>query len=149
MSLLLSFDPGKRTGWAAFHFGNNDGCYAKGIFSYEELTDFVNMLSDQVRIEAIVVEDYIIRPGAGNRGHARGEAMRVIGQLEGAAARLGCSLIKQRPEVRLVAAKWAGYKVPRGHMPDDMSAELHGIYYLRQQGKYTTVLERTRGGDRS
>lgn len=144
MSLLLSFDPGKRTGWAAFHWGDNGGCYAKGIFSYEELTDFVNMLSGQVRIEAIVVEDYIIRPGVGNRGHARGEAMRVIGQLEGVAARLGTRLIKQRPDVRSIAAKWAGVTVPRGHMPDDMSAELHGIYYLRQQGKYTTALERER-----
>lgn len=150
MSLLLSFDPGKRTGWAAFHYGDNNGCYAKGIFSYEELTDFVNMLSGQVRIEAIVVEDYVIRPGVGNRGHARGEAMRVIGQLEGMAARLGIKLIKQRPENRLIAAKWAGVTIPKSHMPDDMSAELHGIYYLRQQGKYTTALERMRNGrDRS
>ena len=146
MSLLLSFDPGKRTGFAIFTWETGK-LHSKTILEYDELTTVLITLTPKHPPQVIVVEDYIIRPGAANRGHARGEAMRVIGQLEGVAARLGCSLIKQRPEIRLVAAKWAGYKVPRGHMPDDMSAELHGIYYLRQQGKYTTALERTRGVD--
>jgi len=146
MSLLLSFDPGKRTGIATFDFPTGTLKH-KWISNYQDLTEWLASITRQNNVVAIVVEDYIIRPGAGNRGHARGEAMRVIGQLEATSYRLGCSLIKQRPEVRLVAAKWAGYKVPRGHMPDDVSAELHGIYYLRQQGRYTTVLERTRGFD--
>jgi hypothetical protein len=141
MSLLLAFDPGKRTGIAIFDFHTGE-LNSKFVCGYDELTTFVNCLSGN--IAAIVVEDYIIRPGVGNRGHARGEAMRVIGQLEAASYRLSCRLVKQRPEVRLIAAKWSGTKVPKGHMPDDMSAELHGIYYLRQQGKYTTVLERER-----
>lgn len=147
MSLLLSFDPGVRTGFAIFDFDTGD-FKIKGTYTYAALTETVaEFLTGH--IAAIVVEDYIIRPGVGNRGHARGEAMRVIGQLEGVCARLSIPLIKQRPDVRLVAAKWAGYRVPRGHMPDDMSAELHGIYYLRQQGKYTTALERERNAERN
>lgn len=141
MSLFLSFDPGKRTGVAVFD-GETGDLKLKMIFEYPELTEFLSrVITPPI---AIVVEDYIIRPGVGNRGHARGEAMRVIGQLEAASYRLGCPLIKQRPEVRLVAAKWAGYTVRKGHMPDDISAWLHGIYYLRQQGKYITALERKR-----
>lgn len=141
MSLLLAFDPGKSTGVAIFTWPTGE-LKIKTSMPYDKLTAFIADIP--INVAAIVVEDYIIRPGVGNRGHARGEAMRVIGQLEAASYRLGCTLVKQRPEVRLIAAKWSGIKVPKGHMPDDMSAELHGIYYLRQQGKYTTALERER-----
>lgn len=141
MSLLLSFDPGKRTGIAVFDFEKGE-LKTKSILDYDEFATVLNSIFRAPH--AIVVEDYIIRPGTGNRGHTRGEAMRVIGQLEAASHRIGCRLVKQRPEVRLVAAKWAGYQVPRGHMPDDTSAWLHGIYYLRQQGRYITALERKR-----
>lgn len=142
MSLLLSFDPGKNTGLAIFDWDTGE-LKLRTEMSYDRLTEFLSDIP--INVGAIVVEDYIIRPGVGNRGHARGEAMRVIGQLESVAYRIGCTLVKQRPEVRLLAAKWAGYSVRKGHMPDDISAWLHGIYYLRQQGKYATALEREHG----
>lgn len=144
MSLLLSFDPGKRTGLAIFNFETGEE-EKRLVLTYGPLTEFLGELQPSSRIAVILVENYRQRPGVRQRGHTLGEAMRVIGQAESAAYRLGVPLIKQEPIILSIAAKWAGYKMPKGHIPDQDSAFLHGIYYLRQQGKYITALERTRG----
>ena len=58
---------------------------------------------------------------------------QVIGMVDMIARRLDAPVIKQRADILKIAAKWAGVKVPGGHLPDDLSAYLHGYYYLHQQ----------------
>lgn len=143
MSLLLAFDPGKRTGMAMFRFDTGE-FLRKTWLPYDDLTITLANIETGI-VSAIVAENYRQRPGVGQRGHTKGEAMKVIGQLESFAVRTKCPIILQEPQVRLIAAKWAGFQVKKSHMDDDVSAWLHGIYYLRQHGKYTTALERSRG----
>ncbi|HSW91328.1 MAG TPA: hypothetical protein VLG09_01620 [Candidatus Saccharimonadales bacterium] len=139
MKYILAVDPGKRNGVAIFEDVKDGKLHYNAIHTVDELIDLTNQISSDF-LSAIVVEDYIIN-GSRNNG-SRGEAIQVIGILRALAARLGIPFVKQPPEKRLIAAKWAGESVRKSHMPDDQSARLHGIFYLRGQGKYTTILER-------
>lgn len=138
MKYILAVDPGKRNGVAIFEDIKDGKLEINCILTVDQLIDTTNNFTRD--ISAIVVEDYIIN-GSKNNG-SRGEAIQVIGILRALSARLGVPFVRQPPENRLTAAKWAGEHVRKGHMPDDQSARLHGIFYLRRQGKYTTVLER-------
>lgn len=140
--LILVVDPGKRNGIALFRDELDGKLEINTVMSVDEVIDWLNQIS--VGLSAIVCEDYIIAPGK-NSG-SKGEAMQVIGILKMTAARLRVPFILQRPEQRLMAAKWAGERIPRGHMPDKQSARLHGIFYMRRQKKFTTVLERQKRG---
>ena len=50
--------------------------------------------------------------------------------------------VEQQPDARLMGAKYAQYVVSKGHMADDISAWLHGVFYLKQIGQLETALER-------
>lgn len=139
MSELWAIDPGKHCGLSVFDWVS--GTHLKSI----KLEDYVllNMLTQEAnigRIECIVIEDFISRGGI-TRG-SRNEASQIIGAVKLSARGNSISVIRQEPGVRTTAAKWAGVRVPKGHMPDEMSSYLHGVYYLRKQGKFKTVLER-------
>jgi hypothetical protein len=139
---ILAVDPGKRNGIAIFEDVKDGKLELNTIMTVDQLIEWTNngpTYPGSV-LSAIVVEDYIIN-GRVNNG-SRGEAIQVIGILRALAARLSIPFVRQPPENRLTAAKWAGEHVRKSHMPDDQSARLHGIFYLRGQGKYTTILER-------
>ena len=145
MKYVLAVDPGKRNGIALFEDIKDGQLKANLIMTVDQLIDYVNSDDFDSNLSVIVVEDYIIGP-KGNQG-SHGEAIQVIGILRAFAAKLSIPFVRQPPENRLIAAKWAGEHVRKSHMPDDQSARLHGIFYLRKQGKYTTILERkTRAG---
>lgn len=141
MKYILAVDPGKRNGVCIVEDVHNGKIILNNIQTVDELIKLTNEPQDE--LSAIVVEDYIIN-GSKNNG-SRGEAIQVIGILRALASRQNIPFIRQQPEKRLIAAKWAGESVRKGHMPDDQSARLHAIFYLRCNGKFTTVLERQRG----
>lgn len=136
---ILFADPGKRTGIALINDELNGTIVVNKIMLFDELVDWAETLDN---LSVVGFEDYIIGP-KGNQG-SRGDAIQVIGYLKSFARRRNVKVVAQAPEKRLIAAKWAGERIPRGHMPDDQSARLHAIFYLRQQGKFTTKLERER-----
>lgn len=143
--VLIAIDPGgKRNGLATFTMTENASALnSQVILSYNNMLAYLDSLTKENCIAHIVIEDFIIRPGK-NHG-SRGETIKIIANAESTARRLGINITKQRPENRLIGAKWSGTTVPKSHMPDDMSAYLHGIFWLRQYGKYTTKLERITG----
>lgn len=140
MKYILAVDPGKHNGVAIFEDVKDGKLEINCVWTVDQLIDATNGFNSDISV--IVVEDYIIGP-KGNQG-SRGEAIQVIGILRALASRLNVPLIRQQPEKRLIAAKWAGETIRKGHMPDDQSARLHGIYYLRVHGKFTTALEKQR-----
>ena len=145
MKYILAVDPGKRNGVAIFEDVKDGKLEINCVWTVDQLITATNQFNSDISV--VVVEDYIIN-GKRNNG-SRGEAIQVIGILRALAARLSIPFVRQPPENRLTAAKWAGEHVRKGHMPDDQSARLHGIFYLRKQGKYTTILERkVRAGER-
>ena len=146
MKYILSVDPGKRNGVCIVEDRLGGQIVLNEIMHIDAMIAFLNSDWEPEgfkTLSVIVVEDYIIN-GSKNNG-SRGEAIQVIGILRALAARLSIPFVRQPPEKRLLAAKWAGETVRKGHMPDDQSARLHAIFYLRQHGKFTTVLERQRG----
>lgn len=134
---LLAIDPGKHNGLARWNWETAELTHNWEL-EYDAMCKFLDNLKWD--LHAIVIEDYII-DGRKNHG-SRGDTIKIIALAESAGRRLKIPVIRQQPALRMQAAKWAEIKVPKGHMPDTMSAMLHGIVYLRRQGKYVTPLEK-------
>lgn len=140
MKELWAIDPGKHNGLARFvaETGKLNECVA---LEYEDLERRLRDI-ERGTVSRFVVEEFISR-GAITKG-SRNEASKVIGIVDFIARGLGIPVTKQRPGDRLIAAKWTQLKIPKGHMPDDMSAYLHGCFYLIKNNIKPTALERSR-----
>jgi hypothetical protein len=138
---LLAIDPGKRIGWC--FFGSDGIEIDRGVTDWDGLFDNLQTWDDELilvrgpvtfKIDHLVVEDYIGRPGAKNGGQ-HFDASEVIGALRIIAESADVKLVRQRAvDVLKVAALHAGYTLPKGHLPDQDSAYLHGYYRLEQLG---------------
>ncbi len=92
--------------------------------------------------DVFIYETYRIYGGFSQVG-SKVHTVRVIGQITAWARRHKVELIEQPSDIKGTAAKWAGIKVPQGHMPDSIAAYLHGYYYLHRLGVIPArVLER-------
>lgn len=140
MKELWAIDPGQHNGLARFEAETGKLIEAIRI----EYADLESRLSAVERnlVVRFVVEEFISR-GDVTRG-SRNEASKIIGIIDFVARQHGIPVTKQRPSDRLIAAKWTQVKVPKGHMPDDMSAYLHGSFYLIKNNIKPTALERQR-----
>lgn len=136
---LLSIDPGKRIGWATFNSVTGDET-GRGILEWDAFTRRYRLafggrlVFGLDQITEVVCEDYIGRPGQKNGGqHFYGP--EVLGAVRILAEQGAVPFHRQRAvDVLRVAALQAGYKLPKGHLPDDVSAWLHGRYRLTQLG---------------
>jgi len=138
---LLAIDPGKRIGWCLFTSSGDE--VHRGVTDWDNLFLCLQNWDDELvflqgrstwKLNQLVVEDYIGRPGAKNGGQ-HFDASEVIGALRLLSEGTSCPLIRQRAvDVLKVAALHAGYKLPKGHLPDQDSAYLHGYYRLEQLG---------------
>lgn len=125
---VVAFDPGHSIGVATW----NDNYEPTGMFavSQEQLDD---LLPELATAEIWVIEEYRVRNSKFNHENSKVDTIQVIGDIKGWARRHGrIRIVEQRSADRLIGAKWAHIKVPKGHMPDDMSAFCHGYYYLRK-----------------
>lgn len=129
MSYVLSVDPGKNVGYA---YWKSDGTLvSKGVMDIE---DFIAKCSGpllEAGIEVIVYEDYTLRP---NKAYAqRGsklQASQIIGAVKLLAKLVGAKLVRQQPKDLKITALHAGVVLPKGHLPDELSAYLHGYRYF-------------------
>lgn len=131
--MIWSFDPGdKRIGWAAW---NERGVFIdKGIWTPESaLKALSNPHTFDDTVSKFVIEDWKMRPGK-TRGGSRMVSSRFIGQVELLAKQLGIELIVNPTGILQLTALHANVTLPRGHVPDDVSAYLHGYYYFEQKG---------------
>src|ERR1051325_2968085 len=109
--ILWAIDPGAaRNGLSIWDLDTGEH-YGKYILSYDEMLGMLDRLSDDMGVEEIVVEDYIIAPGK-NSG-SRGETIKVIANVEAANRRLGRRILltKQRPGILRTTAKMAGVRL--------------------------------------
>lgn len=64
---------------------------------------------------------------------------RNIGKVELVAEWLGAACILQEPSILGMARKWAPFPLPKGHIPDDKSAWLHGVHFMMKMQWITTT----------
>lgn len=125
----IAFDPGKRTGVA----GWDDPALPPILMDVMEETQrdafFVSLENRPPKV--IILEPYRVWNHKFNHEGNKLYTSRVIGQIEAFCRRYGVKIIEVQPSLKSTAAQWAGVKIPKGHMPDMLSAFLLGYYHLR------------------
>jgi hypothetical protein len=114
----------------------------KGVVELPDLPVFLSTLPGR-SVSVIVYEGFrLFRHLATRQSGSTIPASRAIGIIQGIASVNSIRTKEQQPDARLMGAKYAQYVVRKGHMADDISAWLHGVFYLKQIGQLETVLER-------
>lgn len=124
--MILSIDPGVHIGWAKWSEAGT--LIDSGVWEFDELVEF---LSNEGGITRVVYEDFILyaHMANGRQTGSRFESSQVIGAIKQFAKRK-VPLTRQPAHILRVSAMHAGVKFPKGHVPDRMSAMLHGHYYF-------------------
>jgi hypothetical protein len=132
---VWSIDPGERIGFARW--------WDDGTFIEKEVLDFQSFLAmlhhrtnDEImdgdpQPSVIVCEQWAFRPGQTGRGDTMVSA-QVIGALR--SYFWPGELTFQDSGILRVTAMHCGLKVPKGHIPDEDSAYLHGFHYFERIG---------------
>lgn len=142
---ILAIDPGRNTGWAEIEFGGR--LVDKGIILLDDFGDFLYKYPTE-GLSAIVVEGFrLYAHKAQAQQGSTVEAAQVIGMVKGFCSGRSVRFVQQQPDARKMGAGYVQYKLGTGHTPDDISAWLHGIYYLKKIGQLTTVLEKRLNAD--
>jgi hypothetical protein len=114
----------------------------KGVVELSDLPTLLATLSGYP-VFTIVCEGFrLFRRLADRQSGSTIPAAQGIGIVKGYCAIEKVHYVEQQPDARLMGAKYAQYVVRKGHMADDISAWLHGVFYLKQIGQLETVLER-------
>lgn len=126
---VLSLDPGKTIGRALW---TNDGrLLFNDQCSLDELLDyFANTRS----IDTLVVESWMLLRRMTEQMGSRMEASQVIGAAKLYARIREVDYVEQSPSILPVAHLHTGIAKPRGHLPNPVSAYLHGYYYFVVKG---------------
>ena len=124
----LILDPGKRTGWSLF---SADGTILKrGVYltdiTYEMLT------TGWATVRVCVAENFRVFPHMAYRLMLSTlPAVEMLGSIKLAAEQRGWQLHLQEPQIMRTAIAWIGYSYsPKSHVPDQISAHGHGVYFL-------------------
>lgn len=134
--ILLSVDPGDHVGYALWDGGE---CYENLRVTRSE---FMQMLANGYfeGVDKVVAEDFaLFRGRAQKQVGSKMPASLVLGALELWCRQHGIWLTKQHSGILSMASKHANRPLPEGHCPDDLSAYLHGYYYLEGQGTLEPV----------
>lgn len=146
---LLAIDPGKRIGYALFTDKGEE--IERGVIQFDDWFDSPEAWADgsevwfdapaggySSKVDQIVVEGFRHDPRV-NQGGSLHWASQVEGSVKMLAALTGTPIAVQYASSLAVAKIIAGYKDPvtrngkKKHLPDEDSAYLHGMYWLRSQ----------------
>lgn len=139
--MILSIDPGdKRIGIA--RWSDEGKILFNEILSFEDYLDYLAVLSERVVVGVsmsyshFIVEDWSLRQGKGQKmTGSKFLSPQCIGAAALAAKLCGAELVKQSPQILKVAAMHFGVPIPaKGHLNDAISAKLHGLYFLENEG---------------
>lgn len=153
--MIIAFDPGdKNIGCAMFSYSEEEKkanllfkrvLNRETLYSVLELAEKMLVGKPDVK-HTFVIENFRIDPNnvANRNPRARSSAMfqwsevetsQVIGALKYAAYRMNNSdVVMQEPAILAMGRKWCDFKVPKGHIPDDISAYIHGLHYMMKFG---------------
>lgn len=140
--LVLGVDPGGTTGWSML--SNEDGYeFASGQLRMDEVAPW---LQDHLNkpLAHIIIEDFRLSPEkAKAQIGSRFDTCKVIGMFELFAHILSIPITLQPRTVKPIAERFSGIRPPRNHkMSHHIDAYNHAVYWLTQQGRFTTKLMR-------
>ena len=133
--MYLAIDPGKTTGYA--YFDEEGKLLMSGKVTGEDtFLDQLELLVPNIKV--IIMEAYRNRPGKANvhNNWSKNETSQHIGAIKRIARKAGIEVVEQEPSPCLaIGLKFIGMgeKYAGKHVPDDISAQAHGTYYLRQK----------------
>ena len=132
---FLFVDPGLNTGWATFtEIGLPTG---RGIV--RGVDKFVEWLNKQEPHRMIGYEDFhLFGHKAVAQTGSKMEASQVIGVLKMKKGEWDAKLVPYRPGTYRTGMQFAGQKIPKSHIADDLSAYYLGIYFLTTSGILTS-----------
>lgn len=155
--MIISWDPGeKRTGCCMFKYDEESktaNLILKEILGpkqvYETLELAEKLLKDGQQ-HTFVIENFRtdalgIRSSRGRNAAAmfqwsEMETSQLIGTLKYAAYRMNNSpVVLQEPGILTMGRVWCDFPVPKGHIPDDISAYIHGATYMMKQNMIGSV----------
>lgn len=148
--MILSFDPGEvNVGFCMFLYNEElrkaDLKYM-AVLTPEQTYEMLELAEGMLKpgqTHTFVIENFRIDQKVRGAVFQWSEmkTVRLIGALEYAARRMNKSkVVLQEPgPVLSQARKWAPFKWPKGHLPDDKSAYCHGAYYMMKYRYIDTV----------
>ena len=138
----LAIDPGGSTTKASIGyalFDEEGGLMGKGVFTKKELYAHLENLPALVALSGwqVVVENFVNNEKS--RGGQTNGTSEIIGAVEFACHLNSVPLYRQSPRILSVAKIQNQYKLPINprtkqpvkHLPDEDSAMLHGLYFLK------------------
>lgn len=140
--MLLAVDPGKGSrdsiGWALF---NDDNDLLR--LGQSNLTDFVKLLESLEGVTQVVYETYVIyRKRINQHINSKVETVQTIGVVKSWCMRNNIPWTEQRADILVPASNLFQIKMPTDHnMSHQISALLHGKYYLYQKGLIKSALQ--------
>lgn len=132
--MYLAFDPGKTTGWAMFE-PDNGMLVDSGQASLDQLMDLCREWED-LSIEGVIYEEFrVFRHKAQQQTGSTMEVAQAIGIIKSLARHKGLDVVVQQSNIKSIAEKWTGIKVPADHsISHRYDAILHGSYHLIGKG---------------
>lgn len=86
-------------------------------------------------VTVVVCEDFTLRRNRANaQTGSKMQASQGIGIARAFARAKRAKFIRQQPDILRITALHVGVKVPQGHIPDDVSAYLHGARWFMSEG---------------
>jgi hypothetical protein len=126
------FDPGDTTGICLF----NDE-FQPYEFKQLSLNELIQWASKVDPVFSIVgYEKFIVfRQKAHTQVGSTMQVSQAIGAIKMLAARCDAKVVEQQPDIKPLALRWSGIKMPGSHsQTHQYDAFLHGYYYNRMQG---------------
>lgn len=136
-NLVLAIDPGEHIGLA---------CYDdEGVLHWDSIMDLDSFikwsLAAQGKYSVVVIESYRGRPGKmAMQTGSKFAASQAVGAAKVFAASKKAKVVMQDPGILNIAAMHAGIK-RMSHYPDNVSAKLHGRWYLESIGVLKPLLQ--------
>lgn len=139
----VSFDPGKRTGVCGW-LNPAASPVMLTVLLEKERDELIVWLREHPP-KILIYEPYAVFNNVYNHQGDEVYTAQVIGQLLSLCREKEIEAIKVGPELKKVAARQAGVTIPKGHMPDQVSAFLIGYYHLRKIGLIPSRVLQERG----
>lgn len=131
---VLCFDPGDTTGICIID--TEGGVRWLEQMSLPQLIQWAGTYEPEYNFIAIIYEKFIVfRQKAHTQVGSKMQVSQAIGVIKMLGARLKTPVVEQSPDIKNIALKWTGIKMPSQHsQTHKWDAYLHGAYWLRVNG---------------